>query len=240
MAFRKCSIGGKVYNGEILEDDTEDDTITLNENGKSTPTLVNAKASPQSNIPKGSSSKNNKKKKKEKQEKKEKKPFTDNDLLQDMKTADPGHKKAVNDFFTLLAICHTVLVSTTDGEQQYKAQSPDEAALVQAAKDMGYTFRSRESDNIIITKPDGKEVHFELLNILEFTSSRKRMSIIVRSPDDGRITLYCKGADNVIFERLRCGQDFSLNITGEHLEEFAKEGTRNFILNFLFLLLSDP
>ncbi|CAB4417261.1 unnamed protein product [Rhizophagus irregularis] len=136
-------------------------------------------------------------------------------------------------FFTLLAICHTVLVNTnSDGEQQYKAQSPDEAALVQAAKDVGYTFRSRETDNITITTPDGKEVHFELLNILEFTSSRKRMSIIVRSPTDGRITLYCKGADNVIFERLKSGQDYRANITGEHLEDFAKEGLRTLCLGY--------
>jgi len=64
MEFRKCSIGGKVYNGEIVEDDTEDDTITLNENGKSTPTLINAKTGSQSDVPKGSSKKNNKKRKK--------------------------------------------------------------------------------------------------------------------------------------------------------------------------------
>src|ERR1043165_8995256 len=116
MEFRKCSIGGKVYNGEIVEDDTEDDTITLNENGKSTPTLINAKTGPQSDVPKGSSKKNNKKKKKEK------KPFTDSDLLQDMKNTG-FHSKTIDDFFTLLAICHTVLVSTdSDGEQQYKAQ----------------------------------------------------------------------------------------------------------------------
>jgi Cation transport ATPase (P-type) len=35
------------------------------------------------------------------------------------------------------------------------------------------------------------EVAYEILNILEFDSTRKRMSIIVRTPDD-RIMLYCK------------------------------------------------
>ena len=37
---------------------------------------------------------------------------------------------------------------------------------------------------------------------MEFTSERKRMSIIVRDPDDGLIKLYCKGADSVILARL--------------------------------------
>ncbi|RGB34694.1 hypothetical protein C1646_701333 [Rhizophagus diaphanus] len=232
MAFRKCSIGGKVYQGEVSESDSEGVITTpTNDNSKSTPSLVSNTKTSQPDIPKSGSSKKINEKKKEKKERKEKKPFTDHELKQDMTNSD--NSKTINDFFTLLAICHTVLVNTTsDGEQQYKAQSPDEAALVQAAKDVGYTFRSRETDNIIITTPDGKEVHFELLNILEFTSSRKRMSIIVRSPTDGRITLYCKGADNVIFERLKSGQDYRTNITGEHLEEFAKEGLRTLCLGY--------
>ena len=37
---------------------------------------------------------------------------------------------------------------------------------------------------------------------MEFNSERKRMSILVRDPDDGLIKLYCKGADSVILERL--------------------------------------
>ncbi|CAG8784543.1 9582_t:CDS:2, partial [Gigaspora rosea] len=154
-------------------------------------------------------------------------------LLIDMQSADQLKSGTIKDFFTLLAICHTVLVSTnSDGEPQYKAQSPDEAALVQAAKDVGYTFRSRESDSIFITTPEGEKVHYELMNILEFTSARKRMSIIVRNPLNGHIILFCKGADNVIFERLRIGQDYIANVTGEHLEEFAREGLRTLCLGY--------
>ena len=35
------------------------------------------------------------------------------------------------------------------------------------------------------------EVEYEILNILEFDSTRKRMSVICRTPDN-RILLYCK------------------------------------------------
>ncbi|CAG8458896.1 8422_t:CDS:2 [Cetraspora pellucida] len=160
-----------------------------------------------------------------------KKPFTDKELSLDIK--DQAKSVTIKDFFTLLAICHTVLVSTNaDGEQQYKAQSPDEAALVQAAKDVGYTFHSREPDSIFITTPEGEKVRYELLNILEFTSARKRMSIIVRNPVTRRIILFCKGADNVIFDRLKIGQDYIANVTGEHLEEFAREGLRTLCLGY--------
>lgn len=39
----------------------------------------------------------------------------------------------------------------------------------------------------------GEDKTFQLLNVLEFTSDRKRMGVIVRAPD-GKIKLYIKGA----------------------------------------------
>ena len=47
----------------------------------------------------------------------------------------------------------------------------------------------------------GTEIHFKLLYVLEFNSTRKRMSTIVET-ESGEIVLYCKGADSIIFERL--------------------------------------
>lgn len=57
---------------------------------------------------------------------------------------------------------------------------------------------------------------FQILNVCEFNSTRKRMSTVVRAPD-GRIKLYCKGADTVIFERLSKVQPYSEK-TLVHLE----------------------
>lgn len=45
------------------------------------------------------------------------------------------------------------------------------------------------------------EHRYQLLHVLEFSSDRKRMSVIVRTPS-GKIKLFCKGADTVIYERL--------------------------------------
>ena len=61
-----------------------------------------------------------------------------------------------------------------------------------------------------------------MLNVLEFTSDRKRMSVVVRMPD-GRIKLMVKGADNVICERLAPNQTF-VDKTIQHLEDFATKG----------------
>lgn len=44
--------------------------------------------------------------------------------------------------------------------------------------------------------------NFELLQLIEFNSDRKRMSILVRDPTDGLLKLYVKGADSIIMDRL--------------------------------------
>ena len=48
-------------------------------------------------------------------------------------------------------------------------------------------------------------LNFKLLRRIEFSSDRKRMSVVVQDLQDGQYKLYCKGADNVIKERLREG-----------------------------------
>ena len=73
---------------------------------------------------------------------------------------------------------------------------------------------------------DGVDVTYEVLNVLEFTSARRRMSVVVRGPD-GQITLFVKGADNVIFERLSQHKPQLYDeATLAHLKEFAALGLR--------------
>lgn len=47
----------------------------------------------------------------------------------------------------------------------------------------------------------GQLQRYEVLAVLEFSSERKRMSVVVRRPC-GSLTLFCKGADTVMLERL--------------------------------------
>ena len=74
----------------------------------------------------------------------------------------------------------------------YSASSPDEEAMVIGACDMGFSLRRRHGDTVEVVIDD--ELHeYVVLNINEFTSSRKRMSVVLRCPD-GQILLLCKGA----------------------------------------------
>jgi len=60
---------------------------------------------------------------------------------------------------------------------------------------MGYEFKSRQpQDNSITIDVNGKIQNYILLQEFEFTSSRKRMTSIFRTPDD-RYLVLIKGAD---------------------------------------------
>ena len=56
-------------------------------------------------------------------------------------------------------------------------------------------------DNLVLQVKGGDNLSFKLLNVCEFTSTRKRMSCIFMKPD-GEIVLMTKGADSVIYELL--------------------------------------
>ncbi|CAI8510181.1 unnamed protein product [Pichia kudriavzevii] len=96
-----------------------------------------------------------------------------------------------------------------EGEEsiEYQAASPDELALVQAACDMGFILFDKKLKTVTLkTFPKGfdnesKLTKYEILDVIEFSSARKRMSVIVKFPND-EIIMFCKGADNVILERL--------------------------------------
>lgn len=118
-------------------------------------------------------------------------------------------------FLTLLSTCHTVIPERKGDKITYQASSPDEAALVQGAEMLGYRFTTRKPTSVFVDI-GGDSKTFEILNVCEFNSTRKRMSTIVKTPD-GKIILYCKGADTVILERLAENNPYT-EVTMAHLE----------------------
>uniref|UniRef100_A0A8C4GM27 Phospholipid-transporting ATPase n=1 Tax=Dicentrarchus labrax TaxID=13489 RepID=A0A8C4GM27_DICLA len=148
--------------------------------------------------------------------------FNDPSLLENLQSNHPT-AAVIQEFMTMMAICHTAVPERTDGKITYQAASPDEGALVRAAENLGFVFSGRTPDSVIVEML-GAEEKYELLHVLEFTSARKRMSVIMRTPS-GKIRLYCKGADTVIYDRLADSSRYK-EITLKHLEQFATEGLR--------------
>uniref|UniRef100_A0A667XIB7 Phospholipid-transporting ATPase n=1 Tax=Myripristis murdjan TaxID=586833 RepID=A0A667XIB7_9TELE len=125
--------------------------------------------------------------------------------------------------------------NSADDELLYEAESPDEAALVHAARAYRCTLRGRSPENLLVDLPGIGCLAVRLLHILPFDSNRKRMSVVVRHPLTGQVVVYTKGADSVIMDLLEAPQgaeqlgDRCSHIreqTQKHLDSYAREGLR--------------
>uniref|UniRef100_A0A6I8NR39 Phospholipid-transporting ATPase n=1 Tax=Ornithorhynchus anatinus TaxID=9258 RepID=A0A6I8NR39_ORNAN len=153
--------------------------------------------------------------------------FYDHSLVEAVKLGDT----AVHQFFLSLSLCHTVMSEEKEeGNLVYQAQSPDEGALVTAARNFGFVFRSRTPETITVVEMGETRV-YQLLAILDFTNVRKRMSVIVRDPE-GKLILFCKGADTIIYTLLDSSSEALKDVTMEHLNEFAGEGLRTLVVAY--------
>ncbi|OQS05352.1 P-type ATPase (P-ATPase) Superfamily [Thraustotheca clavata] len=222
MEFRKCSVNGHIYEmiSAISKKESQILTAEITTTGSdptqtytSTASLLN---SPQSQ--KVQSIVHNQKM----------------HALLDLQQATERWGSPEATFIEAMALCNTVMCDaasdfSSPSSVQYIADSPDEGALVRAARDLGLALSARTNSMITLTVLSGKNAgmaaKYEVLHILAFDSARKRMSIIIRTPN-GTIQLICKGADCTILELCNDFGQQSKDTIMNHLKEFAIEGLR--------------
>jgi len=175
------------------------------------------------------------------------------------KWLESDNKEGIEKFLWAMAICHTVVPDLQkDGTIKMNAASPDDGALVKACANLGIKFMTRKMKSghiqectFQVIKKGGNpseqewdEQTFNVLETIDFTSSRKRMSVIAEGPD-GKIMIYMKGADNYIRDRLKQDEFLdpptSLDANGkvtrsqygpalaasqEHVDHFSSDGLR--------------
>ncbi|KQK21805.1 phospholipid-transporting ATPase 1 isoform X1 [Brachypodium distachyon] len=161
---------------------------------------------------------------------------------------------AAHDFFLTLAACNTVIPvsigSSPDltnevnevGAIDYQGESPDEQALVIAASAYGYKLVERTTGHIVIDVL-GERIRLDVLGLHEFDSVRKRMSVVVRFPDN-TVKVLVKGADTSMLSILKRGSDDerfgSLDAkirenTENHLSSYSSEGLRTLVIGSKYL-----
>ncbi|XP_026787831.1 phospholipid-transporting ATPase IH isoform X2 [Pangasianodon hypophthalmus] len=151
-------------------------------------------------------------------------------------------------FFRALCLCHTVQVKeeeTVDGIKRgihqgksssfYISSSPDEVALVEGMKRLGFTYLRLKDNHMEILNREEEIERFELLEVLNFDSVRRRMSVIVRS-SSGDFYLFCKGADSSIFPRVISGK---VDQVRARVERNAVEGLRTLCVAYKKLTRED-
>lgn len=236
MEFRKCSINGRSYGkgttaiglaartrkdfqGDVTEEDASDD-----EQNESS---FNERSIPNVN-------------------------FRDPNMWHDLQNTHEAQSDRIEAFMTLLALCHGVLIERLDGLEddatsrvEYSASSPDELALVCGAKYFGYEFVNREPGSVSVQTPNGIVDQYDILEVFEFDSNRKRMSVIVQrrkrddelrlmtESDEDDVMVLTKGADSTLFPRLALLSENNRAIrqaTEKHLEAFAQDGLRTLVV----------
>ena len=113
-------------------------------------------------------------------------------------------EKLIEEFWKALALCHDC--SIQNGE--YIGMSPDNLELVKSASLQGFKFDVSDNNTQFLLSyltPENNskfkdQQRFEKLRQIEFSSDRKRESVIVK--EGSLYKLYIKGADSIIEERL--------------------------------------
>jgi len=130
----------------------------------------------------------------------------------------------------------------------YEASSPDEEALVDAAAGVGVVLQGRTNDSVSVSLADGSAGEtFRIVRELEFTSHRKRMSVILQRTalgsgggmregvlgagvEVGGLIMLVKGADEAVCPLLAGGQEVLQSVTQQHIDGFASYGLRTLLV----------
>ena len=144
----------------------------------------------------------------------------------------------IENYWLALALCNSCSVHINDeGEEEYISTSPDNVVLVKAAKSQGFHLTKSETPSIkkILLGESGHKIReIELLHLIEFTSERKRESVIVK--DKGIIKLFCKGADSIIKSRISSFNNKQILKQGQYyIDKFSKKGLRTLFISMKIL-----
>ena len=105
----------------------------------------------------------------------------------------------MEEFFTILALCHNCEAQKSSQGIFYKGDSRDEVTLVDAARNLGFAFVN-ECSTFRTLDVHGEKRHYEIVFNFPFTPDRRKSSIIVQQ--DGYYKLMVKGSDEDMYQRL--------------------------------------
>ena len=145
-------------------------------------------------------------------------------------------KENIDLFLTCLATCHSVITDEKEQEKGvllYNSSSPDETAMVNCARYFKYIFSGRDiNNNLFITKENKEKITYNVLCEFAYSSERKRMSVILRCPDN-KIRLFIKGADNIILQRIgKQNSESTVNKITSYVNDYAKQGLRTLMIAY--------
>jgi phospholipid-transporting ATPase len=166
--------------------------------------------------------------------------FIDKDYKLKDDLSNKNISKNLLHFFYNLCLCNDVEIDIKKFEKnskiEYMAISSDEKCLVNFSRYCGFIYKNKINNNTIIIEKnfenDNEDITFIKCYILEFTSERRRMSVIIKY--ENKYYLYIKGSDNVI-NNLLSGEN---KTTKEYkyimnkVNDYSKKGLRILLIGY--------
>ena len=137
----------------------------------------------------------------------------------------------IHEFWVAMALANECIIKFEKNDLKYMSTSPDDLELVKAASEQGYKLIETLLNSKTI-RINGENFKYEVLQVLGFSSERKRMSIIVKYQNE--IIFYTKGADSEISKRLsqKSLKNGNYNIISNGLIDFSKRGLRTLMIAY--------
>ena len=105
-------------------------------------------------------------------------------------------------YFTCIMVCHSVDPATDNtGKRILESASPDEISFIEYCEKLGFRLIDKTDKKVIFTDPLTNRYEFDIIEVFNFTSARKRMGLITRFK--GKIVYFLKGADSIMVPFLK-------------------------------------
>ena len=137
----------------------------------------------------------------------------------------------IHEFWIALALANECMIKKESSKIKYIGTSLDDLELVKTAAEQGYKLIETSVSNKKLNI-NGQNYNYEVLHTLQFSSERKRMSIIVKYQNE--IILYIKGAESEISKRLSKTtlENENYKVISNGLNEFSKKGLRTLMIAY--------
>ena len=174
-----------------------------------------------------------------------------NELRNDLINKDKNENFFLEHFFLNILLNNSAVIDNnkfkTKNEIEYLCSSSDEKCLLNFARYCGYTFVDRSVDNIItiekiVDQSKIYKINYSIANILEFTSERQRMSVIIKSKDlEGKDTylLYIKGSDYIINKKVANKNTNIYKNISKKIKEYSEKGLRILVFGYKAISLEE-
>jgi len=137
-----------------------------------------------------------------------------------------------------LLVCSETLITRHGSNVRYLSPSPDEVAFAEALDVVGVHLMQRDSSNNVTIEFQGIQYTYQTMAVLEFQSKRLRMTVVSKDAN-GKIFVYCKGADVKMLPDQAKGtgiigpyQSDLIDLTVRHMDEFASAGSRILVAGY--------